>query len=227
MNDANFEAVVFDLDGTLLNTLADIAHASNLALADLGMPTHGLNDYRRFIGEGISTLFQRALGSESANEPLVEQCVLRFREHYARAWNVNTQPYEGVAELLDRLVERETPLGLLSNKPHEFTRKCVDFYLGRWPFGVVLGQREGVPRKPDPTAALEIARTLGATAERCVYVGDTATDMQTAKRSGMYPVGVAWGFRPTSELWEHGAAVVIERPIQLLDVLDGSRGEGA
>ena len=215
-----FRAVLFDLDGTLLDTLADIAHAANSVLDGLGLPTHPEEAYRQFIGEGIAVLFRRALGD--GEEGQVDRCVAAFREEYGRTWNVRTRPYEGIPELLDALTGQRVALTLLSNKPDAFTQLCAGHYLARWPFRVVLGAREGVPRKPDPAAAGEIAGRLGLEPSAFVYLGDSAVDMQTARRAGMYPVGASWGFRPVTELLDGGAEVIVDQPLELLDVLGDS-----
>jgi phosphoglycolate phosphatase len=141
--------------------------------------------------------------------------VARFGATYGRSWNVRTRPYDGIPELLDDLAARGIGLTLLSNKPDAFTRLCAGHYLARWPFHVVLGAREGVPRKPDPTAARELAARVGLDPAAIAYLGDSAVDMQTARRAGMHPVGASWGFRPVSELLEGGAAVIIDHPRDL------------
>jgi phosphoglycolate phosphatase len=213
-------AILFDLDGTLLDTLEDIAQAANDVLSGLELPTHPAGAYRRFIGDGVATLFQRALPPDRLTQGMVDRCVARFREAYGRTWNIHTRPFDGIPALLDDLVARGVELAVLSNKPDDFTRLFVDRYLACWPFRAVLGQREGVPRKPDPAGAIEIALRLGLPAERFLYVGDTAVDMETALRAGMCPVGVAWGFRPIEELRSAGAAAIIERPAGLLGLLE-------
>jgi phosphoglycolate phosphatase len=215
-----FQVVLFDLDGTLLDTLEDIAQAANDVLVGLDLPAHPPEAYRRFIGDGVATLFRRALPPDRVVPDLVDRCVAGFRETYARTWNVHTRPFDGIPALLDDLAAGGLELAVLSNKPDDFTRLYVDEYLARWPFRVVLGQREGVPRKPDPAGAMEIAQRLGVPAERFLYVGDTAVDMETARRAGMCPIGVAWGFRPVEELRSSGAAAVIERPAELLELLE-------
>jgi phosphoglycolate phosphatase len=214
-------AVLFDLDGTLLDTLADIASAANEVLERHGLPAHPAEAYRRFIGDGVAMLFRRALPPEHAEPERVARCVADFREAYGRGWNVHTRPYAGISELLDALVSRGLGLTLLSNKPDDFTRLCASAYLARWPFRAVLGQREGTPRKPDPAGALEIVHRLGVPAGQFLYVGDSAVDMETARRAGMRPVGVSWGFRPAEELWAAGAEAVIAHPAELLEVLGG------
>jgi phosphoglycolate phosphatase len=217
------DAVLFDLDGTLLDTLADIAHAANEALVRSGLPEHPPEAYRRFIGDGVATLFRRALPPEAVEEGLVERCVAAFRDAYERCWDRSSRPYDGIPELLDALAGRGLALAVLSNKPDDFTRRCAEAFLGRWPLRAVLGQRPGVPRKPDPAGALEVADRLGIPAGRFLYVGDSAVDMETARRAGMHPVGVSWGYRPAEELWASGAAAVIHRPAELLNILDGLR----
>jgi phosphoglycolate phosphatase len=217
--------VLFDLDGTLLDTLTDIAHAANSVLDGLGLPTHPDTAYRQFIGEGVAVLFRRALGG--GDEALVDRCVAAFRAAYGRSWNVHTRPYDGIPELLDALAARGVELTLLSNKPDAFTRLCADHFLAKWPFRVVLGARDGVPRKPDPTAALEVAARLGLEPGAFAYLGDSAVDMQTTRRAGMHPVGASWGFRPLSELIEGGAEVVIDHPGDLLGVLSSGSPSAA
>jgi phosphoglycolate phosphatase len=215
------QAVLFDLDGTLLDTLEDIAAAANEVLGRHGLPAHPPGAYRRFIGDGVAMLFRRALAPEHAEPEQVARCVEDFRDAYSRSWNVRTRPYDGIPELLDALTSRGLVLALLSNKPDDFTRLCASAYLARWPFRAVLGQREGTPRKPDPAAALEIAHRLGIPVGQFLYVGDSAVDMETARRAGMRPVGVSWGFRPAEELWAAGAEAAIAHPAELLGILDG------
>ncbi len=213
-------AVLFDLDGTLLDTLTDIASAANAALATENMPTHPEADYRRFIGDGVAMLFRRALPPDQDHDDArIDRCVARFHETYATSWNVATKPYPGIAELLDALTDRNLPLAILSNKPDEFTRLCAGAYLGRWEWGAVVGQREGIPHKPDPTSALAIAHQMGIAPADFVYVGDSSVDMKTAHASGMKAVGVSWGFRSVEELRSTGAEAIIDHPLDLLKIL--------
>jgi phosphoglycolate phosphatase len=214
-----YRAVIFDLDGTLLDTLADIGRAANEVLARLDFPTHPLDAYRYFVGDGVGMLFTKALPAGAVREDVLARCGAEFREAYGRGWNVETRVYDGVPELLDELANRGRKLAVLSNKPDSFTKDCVRHYLSAWRFEAVLGQREGVPRKPDPAAAGEILNQLATPAEQVLYLGDTAVDMQTARAAGVYPVGALWGFRPAEELVEAGAEVLIEHPLQLLDLI--------
>ena len=220
-----FRAVIFDLDGTLLDTLEDIGNAGNKVLADRGLPTHPIPSYRDFIGEGVVRLVRRVLPEQHQDEETVQACVEAYRQEYARCWNVRTRPYAGVAEMLDALAGRGLQLAVLSNKPDAFTQLCVRQLLPQWTFAEVLGASEAFPPKPDPASALEIARRLGVSAAECLYVGDSGVDMKTARAAGMFAVGVLWGFRGADEMTDAGAQVLIERPSQLLDLLQG-KSEG-
>ena len=217
--DRDFRAVVFDLDGTLLDTLQDIAVAANATLVELGEPELDLHAYRGLVGEGVVSLLRRALGVGKLDSEELSQAVARLEYHYGLNWNRHTRPYAGIPQLLDALVARQLPIAVLSNKPHGFTALCVEQLLADWRFQVVLGAREGLPRKPDPAGLLQILVQMRVQAARVLYLGDTAIDMQTAVAAGCYPVGVSWGFRSDEELREGGARRVIARPDQLLEML--------
>jgi len=204
------------LDGTLLDTLEDIADSMNRTLRRQGLPTHGIDAYRYFVGDGVTLLVSRALPADKRSDDLTADCVKAFRKEYSRSWNVKTKLYDGVHQLLDALVAKQIKMGVLSNKPHDFTKLCIHEFLSGWKFEMIVGQRDGVPMKPVPTAANEIAASLGVSTSKVAYVGDTGVDMMTAIHAGMFPVGALWGFRPKEELQEHGAAVTISRPIELL-----------
>lgn len=216
-----FSAVLFDLDGTLLDTLADIAHSANRVLAELGFPTHDIDAYRHFVGEGLIVLFRKALPADVNADEVMPRCAECFREAYGREWNVRTRPYDGIRELLDALAARPIEMAVLSNKPDAFTKRCVREYLSEYKFRMVLGQRDGVPRKPDPAGAAEIVEAMGIPPEQFLYLGDSAIDMKTATAAGMYAVGALWGFRSLAELEQSGAKTVINLPTDLLEVLDG------
>ncbi|AMV39128.1 HAD family hydrolase [Planctomyces sp. SH-PL62] len=213
-------AILFDLDGTLLDTLEDIGRSANLALQEGGFPPHPIDSYRRFIGDGVATLFRRALPPADASKPeVVARSVAGFARFYDHGWDVATQLYPGIAELLDALATRSIPRAILSNKPDVFTQKCVNRYLAPWRFAVALGQRDGVPRKPDPAGALEVADRLALRPEEILYLGDSSVDMLTANRAGMFAIGVAWGFREIEELKAHGAEEVVAAPVEVLSFL--------
>jgi phosphoglycolate phosphatase len=213
-------AILFDLDGTLLNTLEDMGNALNRVLSSQGFPPHPIDAYRYFVGDGVVMLVTRALPKDRRDKETLRSCLEAYRADYNRTWNVKTKPYDGIAEMLDALTARGLRVAVLSNKPHEFTRRCVIELLPNWNFDVVFGQRDGVPLKPDPTAALEIAHTLGILPADFLCLGDGAGDMQMAIAAGMFPLGATWGYRTAQELRASGARVLIERPIEVLGLLD-------
>jgi phosphoglycolate phosphatase len=206
-------AALFDLDGTLADTLADIAGAVNEVLAARGLPVHPVRDYLGFVGEGARRLVERALPED--RQALVVEVLGEYHDAYAARLTRETRLYPGIAGMLDGLVAAGIPIAILSNKQDAFTRAVAEALLSAWPFRVIYGERVGVPRKPDPTAALEIARRLEISPEHCAFVGDTAIDMKTATASGMYGIGVPWGFRPREELIASGARVVVASPEDL------------
>jgi phosphoglycolate phosphatase len=211
-----FAAVLFDLDGTLLDTLEDIADSANAVLAPLGLPTHPLAAYKLFVGEGVRRLFERALPQDQRDAAIVALCAENFNDEYGRRWNANSRPYDGILPLLVQLTAKRLPLAILSNKPQAFTEQCVNHFFPSGTFTIVLGQRAGIPPKPDPAGAIEIARGLSLPPGTIAYLGDSNIDMQTAVRAGMHPIGAAWGFRSREELLASGAAAVIEGPAELL-----------
>ncbi len=214
------QAVLFDLDGTLIDSLADIAGSANTVLAALGHPTHPASAYRTFIGDGVAMLFRRALPESAAEPAEIERCIAGFHDDYARRWDRETRPYRGIPELLDALVARGFSIAVLSNKPQDFTALCVERLLPGWPFRAVVGDRPGQARKPDPGGALAIAAELAIAPADFVYVGDSSVDMRTAVGAGMVAVGVTWGFRSADELRQTGANHLIELPGELLPLLD-------
>ncbi len=216
---ASPRAVLFDLDGTLLDTLDDLADAMNRVLAARGCPIHDVDAYRRFVGDGVDLLAERALPPERRSAASVADVVSAMRVDYARSWAVKTRPYPGLDAVLDALVARAVPLAVLSNKPHGFTVAMVAHFLCRWPFRSVQGLADDAPRKPDPTSALAIAAGLGVGPASCWFVGDSAVDVETARRAGMTSVGVTWGFRGEDELRAAGATHLARTPAELASIL--------
>jgi phosphoglycolate phosphatase len=204
--------VVFDLDGTLLDTREDIADAMNRVLASRGFPTHPYDSYNFFVGDGAAVLVRRAIPDTHSDDKTVRDCLAAFLADYGVNWKVKTKPYPGIGEMLTELQLLGTKIAVLTNKPAPTAQKCVDDFFGRWRFDAVVGQMDGLPKKPDPSGALRIAAQLGLQPEEMLYLGDTSTDMHTAIRAGMYPVGALWGFRPESELRESGAKALIAAP---------------
>jgi phosphoglycolate phosphatase len=213
------KAVLFDLDGTLLDTIEDLTDSMNAALAELGMPPRTVEQCRHFVGDGARKYAERALPPAARDEQTVDRLVEAARRHYDRRWAEKTRPYEGIPELLGELARRRLALAVLSNKPDAVTRRMVRVMLPGAPFAEVRGATDGVPLKPDPAAAVAIAERLDTPPEQFLYVGDTGTDMQTAAAAGMRPVGVLWGFRDADELTGNGAETLISHPRELLEML--------
>lgn len=217
-----FKAVIFDLDGTLLNTLHDIAGAVNYALRNLDLPEHSLEEYKYFIGEGVEKLCERSLPPDKKgkqNTEFKEMFTAKVKEEYALRQADKTRPYDGIQELLMGLKEAGLKLAVLSNKPDKNTQITVSHFFPNSKFEIVQGALPHLPNKPDPKTALDLAARLGLEPAMCLYVGDTATDMLTAISAGMFPVGVLWGFRTEKELLETGAELIISHPKELLEYL--------
>jgi len=212
-------AVLFDLDGTLLDTLGDIADSVNAALRGLGCAGHDRAAFKHFVGDGVETLLRRTLPPQRCDAATIAEGCRLMRQEYAQRWAATTRPYAGIPELLDALVARRVPLAVLSNKPDDFTQLCAQRWLSGWPLAVVLGHCPPRPKKPDPAGALEIAQRLAVPPAEFLYVGDTDTDMQTARAAGMLAVGALWGFREADELLAHGAQRLVAQPSEILNLL--------
>lgn len=210
-------AALFDLDGTLTNTLDDIANAMNRSLRLHGLPEFPVNDYRYLVGDGVRKLAERACRGRKELEDDVRR---EYQAYYQEHAQVLTAPYAGVEDMLRALRQRGIRLAVFSNKPHADTCRVVTHFFPDISFEVVRGQMEGVPVKPDPAGALAIAEDMGLSPEEFVYLGDTGTDMRCAVNAGMRPIGVLWGFRTAEELLESGAQALIEQPTQLIGMLD-------
>ena len=213
----DIRGVLFDLDGTLADSLADLANATNAALTQLGCPTHPAESYRYFVGDGARELCARALPPDK--QGLVDETLRRMREYYDAHCFDLTKLYPGISELVSALHERRLKMAVLSNKPDVFTKRMIAHDFHPSPCALVRGQLPNGPLKPDPTAALHIAYELGVQPSQWLYLGDTNTDMQTAHGAGMHPVGVLWGFRDRTELVESGAEQILAQPEELLGFL--------
>ncbi len=212
----SYKAVIFDLDGTLLDTLKDLALSVNAVLVKKGYKSHPVSAYRYFVGDGIEKLVRRSFPPGSIDgESDLNAAVAAVKEEYSRRWSDYTEPYPGVPELLDFLEKEGIPKAIFSNKLHEFARLNVEKLLPDWTFTEVCGIRDGIPYKPDPRGALQIAGALNLNPREIIYVGDTATDMKTAVAGGFYPVGALWGFRTADELLENGAESLAETPLEV------------
>ncbi len=215
-----FKAVIFDLDGTLLDTLGDLAAAANRMLDSYGYPTHPIDGYRYFVGDGAAMLVHRILPPAVRSKETEKRCLASFLDDYRQHWRDRTCLYPGITDMLDALTARHIRMAVLSNKPHEMTVQCVEHFLSRWSFDTVLGQRPEVPKKPDPAGALETMHRMDLAPSAFIYMGDTAIDMKTARKAGMFAVGVRWGFRPADELQSGGAHILIEQPLDIISYLN-------
>lgn len=211
-------AVIFDLDGTLVDSVGDIAAAMNAVLVARGLPTHAEAAYRGMLGWGMRRLVERALPDADPDPTTLETVLAAMQEAYGRRPLVLTRPYPGIPELLDDLDRRGVPAAVLSNKPDGLTQVVVEgLFPGR--FRRVQGDRAGVPRKPDPSAARSICEGLGVPPAEVLLVGDTAVDMETARNAGTAGAGALWGYRPAEELRRAGAGALLAHPSEVLALL--------
>lgn len=213
-----FDTVIFDMDGTLLNTLDDLADACNHALRELGFPEHPKAAYRKFVGNGAKLLCWRALPETNRDDDTMRRARAGFDEYYAVHLFDRTAPYPGISELLRALAARGLRLGVLSNKPDEFVRRIAERYFPGV-FGAVSGPREGRV-KPDPGGLRHLLAQLDAPPDRCLYVGDSGVDMETARNAGAQSCGVLWGFRDADELRAAGAGHLASTPAEILTLVD-------
>lgn len=208
--------VIFDLDGTLLNTIADLGDACNYALRTLGYSEHALSTYNYMVGNGVRKLIERA--EPDANAETIEKLLTLFREYYDEHCTDHTKPYPGIPELLDNLVERGIAVAVTSNKYQAAVTRIIHHYFPHIPFVAVLGQVEGQPVKPDPSIVFRALHENPTPKASVLYVGDSAVDMETARRACIESVGVSWGFRPISELRGAYADHIVSTPEEILDI---------
>ena len=213
------KAIIFDLDGTLIDSLEDIAVCMNQVLEELNIPSHKIEDYKYFVGGGISILVDNAL-DKNTDEETKELVTNRFKVVYDQKLHEKTKPYEGIYELLDELVKLDFKIGILSNKPHEFTIEYAKNLFSKYNMQEIHGQKKEIPKKPDPIAAINIAKSFNTPCEEVYFVGDTMVDMQTAVNAKMIGIGVLWGFRDKDELTSNGATFVVEHPLDILDIVN-------
>jgi phosphoglycolate phosphatase len=217
-----FQAVLFDLDGTLLDSLEDLGSSMNAVLVSRGFPPHAIDSYRLFVGDGVETLVVRSLPeSNRGDSELVRHCADEMRMEYGKRWNDKTRPYPGIPELLDHLSKAGIKKAVLSNKPHEFLEVMLKHFFPGIGFSAILGRRPEFPKKPDPAQALQICWITGISPNGFLFLGDTNTDMLTARAAGMFPVGALWGFRTGEELLEAGAERIIRQPKEIISMLNG------
>ncbi len=211
--------VIFDLDGTLLNTIADLAAATNQALAKLGYPLHDTPAYLRFVGNGINKLFERALPQEERTPENVLRVRALFVPYYNQHGTDLTRPYDGIPQVLETLQKQGIKLAVASNKYQQATGELVKHYFPQIAFSAVLGQREGLPTKPDPLFVKEILKQTACTPQDTLYVGDSDVDMQTAKNAGVDACAVTWGFRTREELAAYHPKYMADKPQDILHML--------
>lgn len=205
-----YKTYIFDLDGTLLSTLADLAASTNYALRTHHMPERSIDEVRSFVGNGVKKLMERAI-PDGLNNPLFEDTFATFRQHYMQHNLDTTQPYPGIMQLLEQLKAEGKNIAVVSNKFYAATRElCRHFFGDLVP--VAIGEREDIRKKPAPDTVIEALRELGVDKEGAVYIGDSDVDIMTAKNSGMPCVSVLWGFRDKEFLLEHGATTLISQP---------------
>lgn len=213
-----YRCVIFDLDGTLLNTLDDLANAGNFALEQLGLPVHDVGEYKYYVGNGIPKLIQRILPVGSAQE-LCDKARSLFSEYYSSHSTDKTRPYSGICDLLSRLTDTGIKIGVATNKDHDFSESLIHTFFGN-KVSVVCGRKDGTPKKPDPFSVNHIIETLRAEKSKTLYVGDSNVDMETAYNAGLDSCGVLWGFRTEKELRESGARFIAATPDELYQIIN-------
>lgn len=215
----HLKLAIFDLDGTLLNTLSDLAHSANYALDKCGFNVHPVEEYKFFIGNGITKLLERILPENQITEPVIAQIKELFLSYYEEHNTDYTVPYEGIPELLKSLQSNGLLLAVASNKYQKATEKLIRLFFPDTAFTAVFGQREGIPVKPNPAIVNDILAIAGLTPEEAIYIGDSGVDMETAANSSMVSIGVTWGFRP-EELKTAGAHYIAETPDDISDIIN-------
>ena len=216
---SNFTAVVFDFDGTLVDSLGDIVDAMNYVLSERGFPVHSREEYRQLVGRGIADLVERSLPHDRRDTETIGSALAVYKSLYRDRCLIKTRPYPGIVELLEKLKKAGIYMAVLSNKADEFTRYMTDRLFAPGLFDDIVGARDGIPAKPDPGSSLDIAARAGVAPERFIFAGDTGSDMKTACNSGMTPLGVLWGYRDREELENNGARYIVNKPSEILTIL--------
>ena len=215
--------IIFDLDGTLLNTVADLANSTNFALEQCGFPTHETAAYNFFVGNGINKLFERALPEGQKTQENILRVRGFFLPYYEKYNSVYSAPYAGIPEVLNTLHEKGYKLAVASNKYHAGTLQMIEQFFPEIPFTAVLGQREGIPAKPHPQIVKDVLGIAGVSKEETLYVGDSGVDMETVLNSEVTGVGVTWGFRPLEELQQFNPKYIIHKPEEILEIVEKLR----
>jgi phosphoglycolate phosphatase len=214
----HYQAIIFDLDGTLIDSLIDISDAMNHTLSSFGYPTHPYDAYKYFVGKGLMNLVKSCVPPSILENPqIIRNCSEMMVDYYQRNLTNKTQLYPEIKELLDALTAKGIKMAILSNKADKLTKQICNDLLNEWQFEITMGATDGFPHKPNPESALFIAKKLDISPENILYVGDSNVDMQTAVAAKMFPVGVTWGFRTREELQNAGARLIIDKPIELIE----------
>ncbi|MBE6799042.1 MAG: HAD family hydrolase [Ruminococcaceae bacterium] len=216
--DLKIKAVIFDVDGTLLDTYRDLANAVNFALIENGLPTHSSEKYKYFCGNGTEKMIERALPEDKRDDALIAHLKKYYLDFYNKHTGEETRVYDGIQELLSTLKQKGIKMGVVSNKIDCMVQQVIPQYFGDC-FDFVTGQRDGIPAKPDPALVFEAMKALGVESSECIFVGDSGVDAMTGSRSGAFMVGVLWGFRDRDELVTNGADAVISTPMELLEYI--------
>lgn len=212
------QAVIFDLDGTLVNSIYGLMNSMNSVLYKHGLETLNVDQYKIYVGHGLKDLVRKSARIDSYEDPRLEMLYREMMEDYSRNWDYQMYAYEGIIPLLNALSQENVKLGVNTNKKEEIAQLILDKYFPGY-FSYMIGGRSSLPKKPDPAAALLIAKELGVLPNQCIYLGDSDVDIQTARNGNLYAVGAAWGFRGREELMAAGADAVISHPMELLNIL--------
>ncbi len=215
-----FKAIIFDLDGTLLDTLYDLGNCGNNILKRYEFPIHPIEKYKEFIGDGAKKLVERMIPKEKREDNFIEKVTLEFKEEYGKKCDLYSKPFPDIEKLIRQLKEKQIKISILSNKPHELTMRVVEKLLPVNDFEVIRGHIDGQPRKPDPVVALQIAENMKTDSEKVIFIGDMENDIKTARNGKFYPVAVSWGMRSKKQLIEFGAETIIDKPLDLLKMLE-------
>jgi phosphoglycolate phosphatase len=215
-----YRAVIFDLDGTLLDTLYDLGNSGNILLNRYSFPVHPIEKYKAFIGDGAKKLVERILPAEKRENGFIEKLTKEFKEIYAENCDVNTKTFPGIEALLEELRKKNIKMSILSNKPHELTMQVVKNHLPENSFEIVRGHIDGEPRKPDASIAVKMVHKMGLSALETIFLGDMENDINTALNGKFYPVAVSWGMRSKEQLSASGAKIIIEKPLDLLKMFE-------
>jgi len=213
-----FKGAIFDLDGTLLDTLSDLRDSVNEVLATFGHPPHSEERYKMTVGRGFRDLLTRSFPEGSFTDKTIDEALRRFILVYDRNYNNKTQPYPGIVEMLETLAERKIKMGVNSNKRSDYSSSLIQAHFPGVPFVGVFGEREGIPRKPDPHTALELSRLMDLSPENIIYIGDSKTDIQTGKNAGMGTAGVSWGFTGIDGLAMSDAEYIVKSAREIVEL---------